>query len=250
MVDKLTLVGWDGSGMVSLISTKSGGDLQKNRSLIENLSTGTTSHLILKSAQKGTPIIKIGKGSPKVMMVSGVHGNELPPQIAALKLIEELQETRLRGTVYSIPFAAPWATMENTRWFKGSDLNRVCSSDGSITNNILKLIRMLNIDSVADFHSTKLQSNPGRESVFCSKNPCKKSYDIGEHITTKTFSELICYDEAGSMYNGALEDECNLMGIPAVTCEVVSENGEVNSGSPERSLLQMQYYLEHFKIIK
>jgi predicted deacylase len=121
------------SGKVSLISTQSGGDIHKNSSLIENLSPGSTSHLILKSAQKGTPLIQMGKGNPKVMMISGVHGNELPPQIAALQLIEELQEINLRGTVFLIPFAAPWATMENTRWFKGSDLNRASSSDGSIT---------------------------------------------------------------------------------------------------------------------
>jgi predicted deacylase len=51
------------------------------------------------------------------------------------------------------------------------------------------------------------------------------------------------------MYKGALEDECNIMGIPAVTCEVVSENGQVTPGSVERSLMQMESYLEHFKII-
>ena len=38
---------------------------------------------------------------------------------------------------------------------------------------------------------------------------------------------MICHQEAGALYNGALEDECNLTGIPAITCEVVSRNGIV-----------------------
>ena len=52
------------------------------------------------------------------------------------------------------------------------------------------------------------------------------------------------------MYKGALEDECNILGIPAVTCEVVSENGQVTPGSTQRSLMQMESYLKYFKIIE
>lgn len=240
----------DFGGKVSLISTKSGGDLLDNENISKNISKSLVSDLLLRLAARGTPLIELGKGYPKVMIIAGVHGNELPPQLAALNLIEMIQYHKLRGTVYLIPFAAPGATMKNSRWFNGVDLNRASSSKGSITNNIVKLIQMLNVDAVADFHSTKLRSNPGRESVFCSKNPCPESHEIASYITENTSSELICYSMAGSMYNGALEDECNLKGVPAITCEVVSENGEVTAGSPERSHLQMQSYLEHFRILR
>ncbi|MCK9151436.1 succinylglutamate desuccinylase/aspartoacylase domain-containing protein [Methanobacterium alcaliphilum] len=240
----------DLGGKLSLISTKSGGNILENKNISKNISKSEGNDLILRLAARGTPLIELGKGYPKVMIVSGVHGNELPPQIAALNLLEKIQHCKLRGTVYMIPFAAPGATMKNSRWFNGLDLNRSSSSKGSITNNIVQLIQMLNVDAVADFHSTKLCSNPGKESVFCSKNPCPQSHEMGIYITENTSSELICYSTAGSMYNGALEDECNIKGIPAITCEVVSENGEVTVGSPERSYLQMQSYLEHFKILR
>lgn len=234
---------------ISLISKQAGGKIEDNKSIINNISSNITSIKLLKIAKNGTPMVEMGNGDPKVLMVSGIHGNELPPQIALLNIMENLRGKKLNGTAYIIPFAAPGATMANSRWFDGVDLNRAGSNKGSITYEILKLIKKLKVDSVADFHSTKLRSNPGRESVFCSKKPCKESFEIGQFITKKTSSELICYNSAGTIYKGALEDECNIMGIPAVTCEVVSENGQVTPGSIDRSLMQMKSYLEHFKII-
>lgn len=239
----------DINGKIRLISHKAGGIIEENKAIRKNISPNINSKNLLKIAENGTPLVEIGNGGPNVLMVAGIHGNELPPQIALLNLIETLGQEKMYGTTYIIPFAAPGATMANSRWFDGVDLNRAGSNKDSVTHEILKLIKKLKVDAVADFHSTKLRSNPGRESVFCTKNPCKESFEIGQFITKKTSSELICYNSAGTMYKGALEDECNIMGIPAVTCEVVSENGQVTPGSVERSLMQMESYLEHFKII-
>ena len=87
------------------------------------------------------------------------------------------------------------------------------------------------------------------ESVFCSKEPCYESFKIAEHITSQTSSKVISQEKAGTLYGGALEDELNISKIPAVTCEVVSRNGLVDSGSVERSFLQMKSFMEFFKII-
>ncbi len=239
----------DISGKISLISTQARGNIEDNNILKKNISSSISSRLLIKIAKKGTPLVQLGNGKPKVMLIAGVHGNELPPQIALLSLIESLRDSKINGTVYIIPFAAPAATMNNSRWFDGADLNRAGSNEESITYKILSLIQELKADAVADFHSTKIGSNPGRESVFCTKSPCCESYEIGQFITNKTSSELICYNKAGTMYNGALEDECNIRGIPAVTCEVVSENGQITPGSINRSLLQMKSYLRYFKIL-
>ncbi len=239
----------DISGKISLISTQAKGNIEDNNILKKDIPSSISSKILLKIAKKGTPLVQLGNGTPKIMLIAGVHGNELPPQIGLLKLIESLRNSRLNGTVYIIPFAAPAASMNNSRWFDGLDLNRACSNEGSITYKILELIQELEVDSVADFHSTKIGSNPGRESVFCTKNPCCESFEIGQFITKRTSSELICYNEAGTMYHGALEDECNIRGIAAVTCEVVSENGQVTPGSTQKSLIQMESYLKYFKII-
>jgi predicted deacylase len=139
--------------------------------------------------------------------------------------------------------------MENSRRFKGVDMNRAASKGGFISNNILNAIKDLKINAVGDFHSTKPGSNPGIESVFCSKSPCYKSYLMAKYITESTSSKIICHNEAGALYNGALEDECNLEGVPAVTCEVVSQNGLITNEGHERSYLQMISYLKYLDII-
>lgn len=60
-----------------------------------------------------------------------------------------------------------------------------------------------------------------------------------------TSSKIICQEKAGTLFTGALEDEANLKGIPAVTCEVVSKNGWVDKGSPEHSYHQMRTFLDY-----
>jgi predicted deacylase len=178
-----------------------------------------------------------------------VHGNELPPQIASMELIMELERLKGQGTVYVIPFAIPYATMDNNRRYEGMDMNRRANVEGSISNNIIKKLDILKIDSMADFHSTQKRSNPGVECVFCSKKPLSESLKIASHITKKTSSKVIVHESAGTLYKGALEDESNIRGVPAVTCEVVSSNGNVDTGSSKRSLLQMKAYLEYFNIL-
>ncbi|MGC9517835.1 MAG: hypothetical protein ACP5C3_09100 [Methanomicrobiales archaeon] len=235
---------------ISIISHETGGKIQKNKFLMENIPKTDLISTIIKKSIQGTPLVKIGVRRPKIIITSGIHGNELPPQLASIKLINNLLNMNLKGTIYIVPFTIPFATMENSRRFKGIDINRAASKNGCISNTLLKTIKMLNIDAVADFHSTKLRSNPGRQSVFCSKKPCIKSYKIAQHISKNTPSELISYGEAGLYYKGAFEDECNLAGIPAVTCEVVSENGVIDPGSSEKSYNQMITFLNYFKMIK
>ena len=234
---------------IRIISQETRGEIEKNILLMRYISKSSLTNDLVHVAKLGTPLLKIGHGTPKIMITAGIHGNELPPQIAAIRLINDLLKEELNGTLYIIPFAVPHATMENSRRFKGIDMNRIASKGGFISNNIINTIKSLKISAVGDFHSTKPGSNPGVQSVFCSKKPCAESYLMAKHITENTSSKMIVHDEAGSIYNGALEDECNLEGIPAITCEVVSRNGLVDSKSPEKSYLQMKYYLDYFNII-
>jgi predicted deacylase len=234
---------------LTIITHKTGGAIDQNSVLMDHVSDGDISYKMIKAARYGTPMMKMGNGSPKVMITAGVHGNELPPQIAALELLEYLDAEKLNGTVYVVPFAVPNATKNNSRRFKGLDMNRSAKKRGSATNKILMAVDTLGVLSLADFHSTKPGSNPGIESVFCSKKPCSESVKIAKHITNATSSKVICHKVAGAFYGGALEDECNLKYIAAVTCEVLSENNLVRAGSVEASLRQMISYLEYFDIV-
>ena len=69
---------------------------------------------------------------------------------------------------------------------------------------------------------------------------------IANYISREVGSEVISFDFAGSTYKGAVEDVCNLKGIPAVTCEVLCPFGNVAEGSAEKSLSQMKSFLDYF----
>jgi predicted deacylase len=233
---------------IQIISKETAGDLRKNQVFMKNLHEGSLASKLLDAAHEGTPMIRIGKGSPKIMLTAGIHGNELSPQVAALVVAQRLIEEEVNGTVYLVPFAIPFATMRSSRRFKGFDMNRAAFKEGSLSNEIIQDAKDLKLDSLADFHATKPYSNPGVESIFCSKKPCPESFRIAEHINKTTNSKIICHKNAGTLYKGALEDECNELNIPAVTCEVVSHNGKVDPGSHERSYLQMVTYMSYFGI--
>jgi predicted deacylase len=230
---------------MTIVSSETGGLVEENRTLNQYLINNPLTKTLIDAAKDGTPLLKIGKGTPRVMLISGVHGNELPPQISSIRLINEINGLHLLGTIYIIPFAIPKAIMQNSRRFDGFDMNRSAFKPGTISNHILKLLKSLKIDFLADFHSTQKNSNPGVQSVFCSKKPCYESFKMAKYIAEITSSKIICQKKAGTLFTGALEDEANLSGTPAVTCEVVSNNGWVEKGSPERSYHQMRTFLDY-----
>ncbi|CDG65897.1 succinylglutamate desuccinylase [Methanobacterium sp. MB1] len=232
------------------IASDTGGDISLNQDLWAEMNSITICKPLIELTLKGTPLLKFGSGDPCILLCAGIHGNELPPQVAIFRLINFLKGKDLNGTVYIIPIAIPYATMKNSRRFKGFDMNRNTFKDGSISNTILKTAQKLKIQAMADFHSTQPHSNPGIEGVFSSKSPCKESFKIAQHITGQTSSRIISQEKAGNLYQGALEDEFNINGIPSVTCEVVSRNGKIDSGSVERSLMQMKSFLDYFNIYK
>ena len=224
----------------------SGAYISRNNYVLENLKINGLTQFILEKSVYGTPIFKLGNGGRKILIVSGIHGNELPPQIANVRLINELVDSELNNTLYFIPFAAPKASMYNQRLFNSMDLNRSSHIKNSISNLIIQKIIDLGIDFVGDFHSTSYNSNPGFESVFASKSPTSESVNMAKHISQNVGSKIISFDIAGSTYKGAVEDVCNLKGIPAVTCEVLSPFASVGEGSVLKSLSQMKSFINYF----
>lgn len=233
---------------VSYISDLSGGYVSKNKNLFSQIELTDLNKFILEKAVFGTPIFKLGGGKSKLLILSGIHGNELPPQIANLQLLNELIDSDLSSTLFFVPFAAPKATMKSERTFNSMDLNRSAHINNSLSNLILKAVLDLGINFVGDFHSTAVNSNPGFESIFSSKSPSPESFLIANYISRDIGSEVISFDFAGSSYKGAIEDVCNLKNVPAVTCEVLCPFSNVASGSVEKSLSQMKSFLEYFGI--
>ena len=231
---------------MTYVSFLSRGYIAKNNNLFEKIELTSFTKFVLQSAVYGTPIFKFGNSGKKLLLLSGIHGNELAPQLANLTLLNELINMDLNNTVYVIPFASPKSTMNNERTFNSLDLNRAAHITNSLSNMIIQAIDDLKIEFVGDFHSTAYNSNPGFESVFSSKNPSPESFLIAKYISGEVGSDVISFDVAGSSYKGAVEDVCNLRGIPAVTCEVVSPFASVGKGSFEKSLEQMKSFLTYF----
>ena len=235
---------------MKVIISGTGGTVTNNYCLHKNILKSPLTHKIVALSKKGTPMVTIGNGSgPRVMIVAGVHGNELPSQLAAIKIANYLNGKSIKGTVYIVPFLVPSNTAKDVRYWKGKNLNSVANAAGTPTNKILKLAKQLNVTILGDFHSTQPGGVPGKTAVFSTKHPTYESYNIAKYINQKTGSALIVYNLAGAEYPGALEDTANLAGIPSVTCEVLSSHGTVKSGSVTKSYNQMIALLKYKKII-
>ena len=233
---------------MSYISNLSGGFISKNTHIFDEIELNGLNKFILEKAVYGTPIFKLGDGQNKILILSGIHGNELPPQIANIRLLNEFVDKKINVTLFFIPFAAPKATMENKRFFNTLDLNRAAHINDSLSNVIIQKIEELGINFVGDFHSTAYNSNPGVESIFSTKSPTAESFLMANYIARDLDCKIISLESAGETYKGAVEDVCNLNGIPAITGEVLSPFASVAEGSVERSLLQMKSFLDYLGI--
>lgn len=235
---------------MEIIVSGTGGDVTRNSYIKNNIPSSQITSQVVSLAKSGTPMVTFGNGTgPKVMIIAGVHGNELPAQIAAVKMINYLNGKSIKGTVYIIPFVAPSSTAQNTRLWNGKNLNSVANVAGTPTNQIINKAKGLKINDLGDFHSTQPGGVPGKNSVLCTKSPTYESYNIAKYISSQTGSSLIVYSKAGAEYPGAVEDVSNLAGIPAVTCEVLSSHGVVASGSVDKSYNQMISLLKYKNIL-
>ncbi len=81
---------------------------------------------------------------------------------------------------------------------------------------------------------------------MCSHNPTPESYSIAKFIVDETGYAIFDYAQAGVPYAGAIEDYANLLGIPSVTCESLSNHRAVEYGTPEMSFNEMRAFLRYF----
>ena len=103
---------------------KSGANVLKNKRIKANVPKSALVRKIIKLAKSGTPVIKFKGGKGKVVFITaGCHGNEIPSQVAAMKLIKYLETHYIKGTVYVMPFMNPKGTAANVRAFHESKGN-------------------------------------------------------------------------------------------------------------------------------
>ena len=226
-----------------------GGDVTKNNLIKNNIPNSQITADVIEAAKNGTPIVKFGDGDgPITLIVSGVHGAELSSQVAAMRLIHNLNKLEntksIKGTIYIIPFVAPRATAANSRFFNGRNLNSIAHRVGTPTNNIVQFVKENQIVAVGDFHCTRPGGVPGRNIILGTKNPTAESARMAKAISKLTGHPFKNVNKAGKFYPGALEDHLSLNGIPAVTCEVRTPHGKLAKGSVSASYSQMMAFLK------
>ncbi|RAP52083.1 MAG: hypothetical protein BZ138_03680, partial [Methanosphaera sp. rholeuAM270] len=187
--------------------------------------------ILMKHIEKtrvGSVVFTTGSGRYNLLLLAGVHGNELPSQAALVHLMNDilLEKIKVKCKLHLIPFLIPASTMANHRKYDNKDMNRNAHSDG-ITKGIIDYAENNSVTALCDCHSTDPDNKPGMASVFCSARPLVDSIRIAKHICLNTHSRILPISEAGSVLKGAVEDESNLRGIPAVTCEAVEKSGHI-----------------------
>ena len=159
---------------------------------------------------------------PRVVIVAGVHGDELVGPHALVELAQELAPSELRGTVVLVPSANPLAFAAGLRKAPedGLDLNRIFPGNigGTATKRVADtLVRRVidGADLVIDLHSAGREGNLVPLSGFreahnaCAQRSALAAAAFGlQHYWMMRWSP------------GTLSTVANQRGIAAVGCEV------------------------------
>lgn len=234
---------------LTVFSWGSGGDLRKNSVIMSNIPNTSLTQKVLDECNKGTVLLSFGNGNgPSVMINAGVHGNELSSIAATFYLINKLasvSKDSIDGTVYVICDLCPYTGSTSTRYFNGVNLNSVANVDGTLSNNLVKITESLGCSVIGDFHCTQPGGDPGKDVAMGTYNPIYESSVIANYISKSAGVSSLIYSRAGSVYAGAVEDVCNLNGVTAVTCEVLTPHGTIRSGSVNTSYNMMLALLSY-----
>ena len=223
------------------LSSSVSGDILANPELAGNMPNSNITSQVLQAAKSGVPVYKIGDGKgPVTVIASGVHGDQLVPPVAAMKIINYLDGRKINGTVYVIPFTSPKALEQNTKLTNGVNLNTVADESGTLSNQVVDFAIKNNASAVGDFHETGVGKDPGKTTIMCSQIPTYGSFELANAMSQLSLDTTLTYYVAGIAYDGAVEDELNLKGTPAVTPLVlVSSHGRVQQSAVEESYTQM-----------
>jgi predicted deacylase len=123
---------------------------------------------------------------PTVLVLAGNHGDEYEGQVAALRLLQELEPGQVSGRVIVIPVLSPAASKANTRnWPSGANFNRSFPGrpDGPPNEQLahyLSTVLFPMADVVIDMHSG------GRSAWFI---PCSHMHVVDDPVQRKAMLE-------------------------------------------------------------
>ena len=175
------MVGYD----ISIFDSTVGGNILNNPIIKQNIPKTDLSNQISQMTKYGSVIVKLGNGNgPKVLISVGVHGNEPQANIAIMKYLEIIKNKQFNGTLYVIPFDIPKDTALNTRYYNGSDPNRIANIKGTPGWKIVQFAKNNGIKYLIDMHSGGGVGNNG--FIYHNAASTQQEKNIVAYIVSKT----------------------------------------------------------------
>ncbi len=145
---------------------------EKNK--IQKISIGRAGHFDVE-----IPIIRIGSGSPKITILTGMHGDEFSGLLIIKEFLDKLELKS--GTLQAILCANPLARFSKTREspIDLMDLNRCFPGNpkGTITERLANKLTHIITDSelVIDIHNMCNRTKPTSLMISCSNKTDEKT---------------------------------------------------------------------------
>jgi len=164
----------------------------------------------------GFTVYTFGKGAPRVLIVAGLHGDEVVGVATARILIDKLKNMTIRGTVKIIPIANELGLYIGSRAnpIDGKDLNRVFpgNENGTVSERLAAKIWSLALESdyIIDLHGCGELCIPHILTLFISSD---KSADLAKLIPIE-------YVVGSQAIRGQLFVEAAYVGKHAVLIEI------------------------------
>jgi predicted deacylase len=176
---------------------------------------------------------QFGEGEPKFLLVAGIHGDEVTGILAAMKIIDELKERKVNGTVTLLPIANPLAFRLRERAtmtvgeFENPDMNRSFpgSKDGNITERTAYEIWKVVLESnyVVDLHCCMRDSYPFM--IAFEDDYVKK---LSSNFPVKAVLKTRGFVSEGVGHGGSLSGTAVKNGISSVNVELRGGDSRVN----------------------
>lgn len=201
---------------ISYLDTKVGGNVLANPEISQNIPRTDLSTKIFSMTKKGSVVVKLGNGNgPKLLISTGIHGNEEEANIAVMKYLEYIKHQKFNGTLYIIPFDIPRDTAINSRNYKGVDPNRNINVKGTPGWKIVQFAKAHGIKYILDVHSGS--EVPSKGCIYINNNRKLEEKNWSNYIKLKTNS-YITFNGLSS--SSMLRCYASSQGINTLTIEV------------------------------
>ena len=220
---------------ISLFDSAIGANVLNNTAINQYIPRTCLSNKIFHMTNQGSVILRFGNGNgPKVLICAGIHGNEPQANIAVMQYIEFIKDKNFKGTLYIIPFAIPKDTALNTRYYNGTDPNRIANINGTPGWNIVQFAKSHGINYLIDVHSGGGVDVNG--FIYVNSKPTNKENNLASYIVSKTNCSTGVED---TDYPGMIRYSAHQYGINSITLETERDNIPVmDAANAEYKMIQ------------